>query len=386
AVPDSSMVIRPLADLAGLGSAMPTARMHREEFFAKLAPLDEERLKKALWNLYWRGSAAMRARVEAEIDPGERQRRQHLEKEPVDPHWVLGEVREFVGLARSGAYIGGDRRIARGERTRWRFTFRRLVSDAQSALQAQDVAPAVAAVEALIDLACETREYDYFRSQDPLEAAQVVVSEVVAVLWGKVRDQYGFAEFAHRVAPQLIRWESKYGWTRSGWDGVSVKETSLASVLAQMLRVTDMWVVFADCYFDALDQVARDDGLKPKQPWRRTCRERKERAANLAEWHLLLIDRLMGSEAEDRLDRLVSHPALGGPELTFLRARLARERGDLVSARDLVHESLQTLPGHPRFLDFATEIGAPLPPRAQQAKRSLVVNEGRFEVASPGSG
>ena len=44
-------------------------RMNREEFFAKLAACDEERLKKVLWNLYWRGSAAMRERIEAEVDP-----------------------------------------------------------------------------------------------------------------------------------------------------------------------------------------------------------------------------------------------------------------------------------------------------------------------------
>jgi hypothetical protein len=37
----------------------------------------------------------------------------------------------------------------------------------------------------------------------------------------------------------------------------------------------------------------------------------------LAEWHGLLLDRLDGAEAADRLDRPASHPALGGPELTF---------------------------------------------------------------------
>ena len=33
---------------------MPVNRMNREEFFGKLTGLDEERLKRALWNLYWR--------------------------------------------------------------------------------------------------------------------------------------------------------------------------------------------------------------------------------------------------------------------------------------------------------------------------------------------
>lgn len=342
--------------------------MNREQFFAKLATLDEERLKKALWNLYWRGSAAMRERIEAEVDSDERDRRKRLSKEPVDPQRVLDEVREFAELARSGAYIGGDRRVSPQERTRWRFTFQRLATDAQGALQAEKVATTVTAVEELIDLACEMRGYDYFRSEDPVEAARFVVSDAVALLWGTVCDRDGFAEFAQRAAPQLIRWESKYGWSRSGWGRVSEKETSLASVLARMLRAADMWVGFADRYLDALDRVDRDDAVKPKRGWQTPDREREERAANLAEWHRLLLDRLMFSEAEDRLDRLAGHPALGSPELTFLRARLARQRGDLSTARDLVHESLRKLPGHQDFLDFATEIGAPLPPQAEQVK------------------
>ena|SRR6266704_70371 len=39
---------------------MPTGRMNREQFYSQLAALDEQRLKKALWNLYWRGSAPTR--------------------------------------------------------------------------------------------------------------------------------------------------------------------------------------------------------------------------------------------------------------------------------------------------------------------------------------
>lgn len=52
----------------------------------------------------------------------------------------------------------------------------------------------------------------------------------------------------------------------------------------------------------------------------------------------MLLDRLVGSEDEPLLDRLVWHRALAGPELTFLQAQLAHRR-----------------------------IDAPLPPRAQQA-------------------
>lgn len=73
------------------------------------------------------------------------------------------------------------------------------------------MASAAAAVEALIDLACEVRDVDYFRSEDPAEAAKVVVSDEVAQLWTRVREQAGFPAFAEQAAPQLVRWESRYG-------------------------------------------------------------------------------------------------------------------------------------------------------------------------------
>ena len=129
-----------------------------------------------------------------------------------------------------------------------------------------------------------------------------------------------------------------------------------------------MWIGFSDRYLDALDQVARHDAAKPARGSRPSGREFEDRAANLAEWHRLLIDRLIDSEAEDRIDRLTGHPALGGPELTFLQAQLAHRRGDVSSARALVHKSLQRLPGHGDFLEFAVAIGATLPPLAQQAR------------------
>ena len=200
-----------------------------------------------------------------------------------------------------------------------------------------------------------------------MEAAGFVVSDAVALLWGKLNARYGFAGFAQRAAPQLIRWESRHGWTRSGWGRVSEKEASLASVLAQMLAAPDMWIGFTDRYLDALDRLARNAPARPNRVWQSTGRDRDRRTADLAEWHRLLLDRLIGSEAEDRLDRLARHPALGGPELGFLQAQLAHQRGDVSNARSLVQAALQILPGHEGFLDFATEIGEPLPPHAQQS-------------------
>ena len=219
---------------------MPIRRMNREQFFGQLAALDEQRLKKALWNLYWRGSAATRERIEAEISPDQDGRGTRRSKEPADPQQVLQEVRELVALARSGAYMAGDRRVSPRERTRWRLTFKRLVTDAQDGLRGgQDPTAAATAMEQLIDLACETRDYEYFHSEDPMEAAGFVVSDAVARLWATLQPHYGFAGFAQRATPQLTRWESRYGWTRSGWGRVSQKETSLASVVARMLPALD---------------------------------------------------------------------------------------------------------------------------------------------------
>ena len=219
-------------------------------------------------------------------------------------------------------------------------------------------------MEQLIELACELRGYDYFRSEDPVEAARFVVSDAVALLWARMWDQLGFAEFARRAAPQLIRWESRYGWTRSGFGRIREKETSLASVLGRMLPAPDMWLQFADLYLDALDQAARGAGATLKHDWWPESSNRERRTADLAEWHGMLLERLLGCEAEDRLDRLARHPELAGPELGFFAAQLAYQRGDVGLAHSLVAEALGKLPGHPKFLDFAVSIGAPLPARA----------------------
>jgi hypothetical protein len=84
--------------------------MNREEFFAKLSPFDEDRLRKVLWNLYWRGSAQLRERIEDELDPAEAGRKKRASAEPADPAWVLYEVRDFAGRAPISAATGWSRR------------------------------------------------------------------------------------------------------------------------------------------------------------------------------------------------------------------------------------------------------------------------------------
>jgi hypothetical protein len=197
---------------------------------------------------------------------------------------VREEVREFVALARAGSYLAGDRRVSPKERTRWRFTFRRLADEAQAALAAQDSRPAEDAVEALVDLACYVKGYDCFRSEDPMEAARFVVSDAVAALWGRVLRQYGPVVLAERAMPQLARWESRYGWTRTGFGAVSERETPLASVLARLLPDPDAWMACADWYLQALDRLAETQSARARRAYGYDSSgyERKRRAGDLA--------------------------------------------------------------------------------------------------------
>jgi hypothetical protein len=299
---------------------MPANRMKRDEFYAAMAPHDQERLRTVLWTLYWRGNAQLRERIEDELRPQE-QPKVSPKKEPPDPDAVLNEVTTFVELAEAGAYMAGDRRVHHTERSKWRHTFRRLVADALAALQADDPAPAQRAVGKIVDLACDMRRYDYFHSDDPVEAAKFVVSDAVAVLWESVLRHNGPAAFASRVPEQLIRWEANYGWTRRGYGQVAEKETRY-----------------------------------------RRC----ERADDLAVWHEMLLEQFAGTPEDDLLDRLVASPALAGPGLAFLRAKIAARRGDVAQAAVLVTESLKELPGRTEYQDFAVEVGAELPPRARK--------------------
>ena len=169
--------------------------------------------------------------------------------------------------------------------------------------------------------------------------------------------------------------ESAYGWSRAGWGKLAEKETSLAGVLGRTLRVPDAWTAFADCYLDALDQIARTEAAEPASwpaySYPDPDYRRRDRTCDLAEWHFLLLERLAGSEAENRLDRLAGHPALGGPELTFVQARLAQLRGNIDAARTLTQECLAELPGHDGFADFAVQIGADLPVGFQNSATGL---------------
>ena len=130
---------------------MSATRMNRDQFYAVMAPSDDARLRKVLWKLYWRGSAQLRERIEDELRSPE-QPKVKPKKELPDPDTVLDEVTRFVKLAKDGAYMAGDRRVHRTERSRWRLTFRRLAGDAVAALQAANPGPAQQAIAELVTL------------------------------------------------------------------------------------------------------------------------------------------------------------------------------------------------------------------------------------------
>ena len=223
--------------------------MNREQFFTAMSGHDDAQLRKALWNLYWRGTAEVRRRIEAELAGDARPARP---PERPDPQAVHDEITEFVALARAGAYLGRDRRVSPKERTRWRFTFKQLATAAVDALPAREPTPAITALTQLIDLILDARGTYYFRSEDPVSAAGFVVSDAAAALWSATWRRHGFDQFAKTAAPQLIRWESAHGWTRYGDGPIAAKETTLAVALTGILTVPDAWEGFAEQYRAAL--------------------------------------------------------------------------------------------------------------------------------------
>jgi hypothetical protein len=159
-------------------------------------------------------------------------------------------------------------------------TFRRLATEAQSALHAADSGPPERAMELMIGLAWHAQ--GCFRSEDPLEAARFVVSQAVSALWETVLDARGFAEFTARTVPQLVRWEREYGWSEGlGAGKVREQERPLAEVLARMLETPDMWRGFADAYLAEMDRIA---AAEPPSRRRRRAR-RTGRSAGTGRIH-----------------------------------------------------------------------------------------------------
>jgi hypothetical protein len=109
----------------------------------------------------------------------------------------------------------------------WRLTFRRLASEAQLALQAEDTGPGEAATELMIELACDAVDSEYFHSEDPLEAARFVVSGSRS---------------------------SRAGRRRSSSAGS--RNSAGPAVTGRSAQHEITWIQFADVYLTALDGVA----------------------------------------------------------------------------------------------------------------------------------
>ena len=360
--------------------------MNRDEFYAAMAPHDDTRLRKVLWTVYWvlwtvywRGTAQLRERIEEELRPPEQPKVKQKKGLP-DPDAVLNEVTRFVGLAKDGAYMYGDRRVHHTERSRWRLTFRRLTGDALAALQADNPGPAQQAVAEIVDLAREMK---------------ATTTSTPTTRWRPRSSWFPMPSpccgsrcsgtTASRPSPgacpsSFIRWEADYGWTRRGYGQVPERETALAVPLARLLATPDMWRKFAESCLDALDAAGRADPGRPRSVYGsfdETRYRRQERTKDLAAWHEMLVDRFAGTPEDELLDRLTASPALAAPELTFLRARIAARHGDAAAAAALAAECLKALPGHQGYLEFATEVGAELPPYTRRllSERGAILGE-----------
>ena len=243
---------------------MDQERMDRTQFFQKVGALREPELQRVLWDLYWRGKGELKRRIEELLEPAKATPASKRLPE-LDGASILHEVLRFSGLIVSGAYMGGTREVSRQERSRWRVTFRRHVENAAHLLKQGDLEHGFPALESLIDVLCQMHDYEYVHSEDPVQAAGIVVSDRVELLWRTVLEVQGFQAFTRTAARQLLQWERAYGWTRYGAT-VAEKERSLATVLAGMLHGADSWTHIADAYLAALDEILRPGNLLQAGP------------------------------------------------------------------------------------------------------------------------
>ena len=337
-------------------------RLGKPEFWKLLAGHDAEALRKVLWELYVRGGAQLQERIERVCVP-RAARPPKPERPPIDGEDHLAEVRRFVDLARSGAYMGGTRLVSRSERTKWRVPFREMLDASSELLLQGDLENGSKAMELLLSLALDSRDTYHFRTEDPISALRLVVSDRVALLWRATADIAGFAALVARVPLDLIRWESTSGWTRDGTGAVAAKERPLAEVLAEHLPSQDAWLAVADAWISTLENATAGrsrgsdargrrtaDGLLP-QRWRAFER-----------WHALLYSRLRLTEGHDRLRRLASIP-LDGVDHHVLRVKVARDDGKLDDARRHAAAGLASWPGSDELAALAAELGVPGPVR-----------------------
>ncbi len=341
---------------------MVTQRMDKTAFLKALDGRSPEDLRTMLWTAYWRGTAAMRERIEELLAPQEAAAKRAVEAR-VDPTFCLDEVVTFCARARNGDYMRGARDLGRKEVTGWRFTLRRLFDESCRLLEQNDFQEGSEALETLLDFTCELKGRCYFRSEDQVEAAKVVVSDRVEALWLAQIRQEGFAFFIRKAPAQLLRWEEPFGWTTFGGGQTAEKERKLADLLPRLLPGADGFLVFCRAYLETLEglQPRRTDPKERKRTWNDPLadftRDSEKRADRLEDWHALMLDRLKGTEDEPILERILGHRAIQGPETWHLLGRLRQAQGRLDEAQVLIKKALSRYPGSKEFQSTALELG-----------------------------
>lgn len=336
------------------------AHMDKVAFLEKIGGRSSEELRTLLWTAYWRGTAAARERIEALLNPQEAIQKRETNAW-VDPEECLQEVERFVTRARDGDYLRGARDLGRKEVSGWRLTFRRLFNDSTRILQQPDTADDARSLVYLLEFTHDLKDWVYFRTEDPVEAAKIVFSDRVEALWISRIEQAGFGAFLTEAPAQLIRWENPWGWT-CYQGATSEKERSLTQVLIRLLPGADALVAFARGYLAALGALSPRDAPPQKQKllgsnihdeWDKACGCRANR---LDHWHHLLMERLVDSGDVALLERILAHPALNGPETWHILARLRIQQGKREEAQALVQKALKRLPGAQAIKATALEL------------------------------
>jgi hypothetical protein len=341
---------------------MATQRMDKTAFLKALDGRSPDDLRALLWTAYWRGTAATRERIEELLAPQEAAVRR-AEEAQVDPALCLDEVVTFCARARNGDYIRGARDLGRKAVTGWRFTLRRLFDESCRLLEQNDFQEGSEALETLLDFTCELKGRCYFRSEDQVEAAKVVVSDRIEALWLAQIRQEGFAFFIQKAPAQLLRWEEPYGWTTFGGGQTAEKERQLADLLPRLLPGADGFLVFCRAYLETLERLhtRQPDPKARKRTWNDPladfARDSEKRADRLEGWHALILERMAGTDDEIILERILEHRAIQGPKTWHLLGRLRQAQGRLDEAQGLVKNALSRYPGSPEFQNTALALG-----------------------------
>lgn len=351
-----------------------TTRLKKEELLAKLAPLEDGRLRQLLCEVYRGGPDTVRARIEAVISPEATAAR----PDPEDAGAVLDGVRAFLDLVDADAFLFG-REVSPKRKTQWRHEYRKAFEDLARLLSSPAVERASALLEEAIELATRVDANTHFRSEDPNEAAKVVVSDQVAALWTSYSLREGVPGLLSRALPQLWAWERQYGWTR-GFGSVAGRERALGDVLAGLLTVRPAWERAASAWRELLDarhaesappaQVTRGKQARPLKPWElerfesERRRQRERRAMNLCSWHTHLAEQLGGDDP--LVQAVLDHPAVDAPYTWLVKAKVAEKRGALTELRALIERGLDRLPGFDELVLIGLRAGIELPPKAEQ--------------------